>query len=245
MKAYLTATALDERERERMITEHMPIARRIALRLARNTSLSSQADDVVSVAMMGLVEAANRYDPKNGEPFGAFAQKRIRGAVLDELRRKDVLPRRVRRKVKEAGEIQRRIEQEQGRPAEDEEVAQALGISLGEYHTDLEQAANISFVDLDGDDRLVERLSSAESSKTPADLVETRQQAKMLKDALQRIPERDAKVLALYYVEEFTYSEIAALLEVSAPRVCQLHARALTRLRAELSKQIEDEEAAA
>lgn len=245
MKAYLTATALDERERERMITEHMPIARRIALRLARNTSLSSQADDVVSVAMMGLVEAANRYDPKNGEPFGAFAQKRIRGAVLDELRRKDVLPRRVRRKVKEAGEIQRRIEQEQGRPAEDEEVAKALGISLGEYHTDLEQAANISFVDLDGDDRLVERLSSAESSKTPADLVETRQQAKMLKDALQRIPERDAKVLALYYVEEFTYSEIAALLEVSAPRVCQLHARALTRLRAELSKQIEDEEAAA
>lgn len=244
MKAYLTSSALADRERDKLITEHMPVARRIALRLARNTSLSGQTDDVVSVAMMGLVEAANRYDPKNGEPFGAFAQKRIRGAVLDELRRRDVLPRRVRHKVKEAGEVQRRIEQKQGRAAEDEEVAKALGISLDEYHSNLEAAANISFVDLDGEDRLAERLSSEETAKTPADLAETRQNSRMLKDALRRIPERDAKVLALYYVEEFTYAEIASLLEVSAPRVCQLHARALTRLRAELSH-LEDEEAAA
>lgn len=245
MKAYLTVSALDERERERLITEHMPMARRIALRLARNTSLSGQSDDVVSVAMMGLVEAANRYEPKNGEPFGAFANKRVRGAVLDELRRRDALPRNLRKRVKQAGEVQRRLEHEHGRPAEDEEVAAVLGISLDTYHTELGEAANVSFVDLDGEDRLAERLTSESSAKTPAELVEKRQQAEMLKRALTEIPSRDAKILALYYVEEFTYSEIASLLEVSAPRVCQLHARALTRLRAELGKLIEGEEAAA
>lgn len=244
MRAYVAVSAVDERERSRLITEHIEMARRIALRIARNTSLSSQKDDVVSVAMTGLVEAANRYEPTRGEPFGAFAQKRIRGAVLDELRRHDVLSRRTRHKVKEAGEVQRRIEHRTGRPAEDEEVAEQLGISLVDYHTDLEAASRISFVDLDGDDHLAERLSSEASAQTPADHAEQHQRAALLRDALKRIPERDARILALYYVEEFTYAEIAGLLKVSAPRVCQLHTRALTRLRAELVDLVQEEEAA-
>lgn len=244
MRSYVAVSALDERERNRMITEHIEMARRIALRMARNTSLSSQKDDVVSVAMTGLVEAANRFEPTRGEPFGAFAQKRIRGAVLDELRRRDALPRRVRHKVKQAGEVQRRIEHRMGRAAEDEEVAAELGMSLVDYHSDLEAAANISFVDLDGEDRLAERLTSEASAETPADVAEQRQRAHFLRDALKSIPERDARILALYYVEEFTYAEIAGLLKVSAPRVCQLHARALTRLRAELSDALQEPEAA-
>ncbi len=243
MRAYLATSALDERQRKNLITEHVEMARRIALRMARNTSLSSHKDDVVSVAMMGLVEAANRYDTTRGEPFGAFAQKRIRGAVLDELRRRDVLPRRVRHKVKEAGEVQRRIEQEEGRPAEDEEVARALGMSLVDYHCDLEAAANISFVELDADDRLAEFLTYDDAAPSPAELAERRQRAGFLKGALRRIPERDARILSLYYVEEFTYSEIAGLLGVSAPRVCQLHSRALTRLRAELADLVQEEAA--
>lgn len=243
MRAYAATSALDERQRKTLITEHVEMARRIALRMARNTSLSSHKDDVVSVAMMGLVEAANRYDSTRAEPFGAFAQKRIRGAVLDELRRRDVLPRRVRHKVKEAGEVQRRIEQENGRPAEDEEVAQALGMSLVDYHCDLEAASNISFVELDADDRLAEFLTVDESAPSPAELVERRQRAGFLRGALRSIPERDARILSLYYVEEFTYSEIAGLLGVSAPRVCQLHARALTRLRAELADLVQEEAA--
>lgn len=241
MRAYAQTSTLSEVERERMIADHIEMARRIALRLARNTSMSSEKDDVVSVAMMGLVESANRYEPRNGEPFGAFAQRRIRGAVLDELRRRDVLPRRVRKRVKEAGEIQRRIEHAKGAAAEDEEVAGALGISVDEYRSELTAVSNISFVDLDGEDRLYERLSSEQSARTPLESAEKQEQAMLLKTALRRIPERDARVLALYYVEEFTYSEIAALLEVSAPRVCQLHARALTRLRAELSALVEGE----
>ena len=235
MRAYAQVSALSESERDRLITDHIEMARRVALRLARNTSMSTERDDVVSVAMMGLVESANRYEPRNGEPFGAFAQRRIRGAVLDELRRRDVLPRRVRKRVKQAGEIQRKIEHEKGGAAEDEEVAAALGITLTEYQGELEAASNISFVDLDGEDRLYERLSSEYSARTPHDNAERGEQALLLKTALRSIPERDARILSLYYVEEFTYSEIAGLLEVSAPRVCQLHARALTRLRAELA----------
>lgn len=240
MRAYAQVSALSEAERERLITDHIEMARRIALRLARNTSMATERDDVVSVAMMGLVESANRYEPRNGEPFGAFAQRRIRGAVLDELRRRDVLPRRVRKRVKQAGEVQRKIEHEKGGAAEDEEVAQALGVTVEAYRSDLEAASNISFVDLDGEDRLYERLSSEASARTPHDNAEKLEQAVLLKTALKAIPERDARILALYYVEEFTYSEIASLLEVSAPRVCQLHARALTRLRAELASLVED-----
>lgn len=240
MRAYAQVSVLSERERERLITEHIELARRIALRIARNTSMSTQRDDVVSVAMMGLVEAANRFEPSHGEPFSAFAQRRIRGAVLDELRRRDHLSRRTRQKVKEAGRVAKRIEADEGRPAEDAEVAAELGMSLDDYRRDLEEAASISFVDLDADDGLADRLTN-DHSRSPFELAEKRQQAGLLKRALRKIPERDAKILALYYVEEFTYSEIAQVLEVSAPRVCQLHSRALTRLRAELTDLAEAE----
>ncbi len=233
MKAYAHASALAEEARSRLITENVPMARRMALRLARHTSLARQPEDVVSTAMVGLIEAANRYEPSHGEPFAAFAQQRIRGAVLDELRRRDALPRRLRKKVKQAGLVAKKLEAETGKVPEDEDVARALGISGEDYQEILEAATQISFLDLNGEDDLEGRLRVEDPAGTPEDRASHNQDKSRLVAALKQLPERDAQILQLYYVEEFTYSEIAGLLGVSSPRVCQLHGRALARLRAE------------
>jgi len=239
VRAYAQTTLLSDAERESLIAEHLDMARRVALRMARNTPHARTPDDLVSTAVMGLVEAANRFEPTHGEPFAAFALKRVRGAVLDELRRQDALPRRVRSLVKKAGETARRIEQTKGRPAEDSEVASALGVDLDEYYQHLETASNLSFIELDEHEGLGSTLVHT-GDLTPLQCVERAELVKIVKKGLTKIPERDAQLLALYYVEEFTYSEIGKVLGVSAPRVCQLHSRALTRLRAEVDTAMED-----
>ena len=235
MRAYASVTAKSTAERNRLIAEFAPMARRVALRVARRTPSWIASEDLVSAAMVGLAEAAERYDSARGEPFVAFATKRVRGAVLDELRRGDPLSRSARRSARQLGETMRTLEQRLGRPPEDHEVAAALGIDVEEYQDELAMLTHISTVGLE----VAESGSAgaiADAGLSPAGELERAQTLANLTHALKALAPRDAQILALYYNEEFTYAEIGALLGVTESRVCQLHGRALARLRAAVEK---------
>lgn len=227
MKGYGRPAAGDH-SRDRLIAEHAEMARRIALRIARRAPTSISPDDLVGAAHVGLTEACDRYDPDRGEPFVAFAEKRIRGAVLDELRRGDPLSRRDRWAARRVGAALRVLEMRLGRPPEDEEVAAELGVSIEEYRNDLEELPRLSFVSL-GDNEV-----GADAGPGPESQLSRIEAIARVRAALDRLPARDAQLLSLYYVEEFSYAEIGEVLGVSESRICQLHARALARLRVEL-----------
>ncbi|MCK6547719.1 RNA polymerase sigma factor FliA [Myxococcota bacterium] len=237
MKPY-ARPMLRDAAKEKLIAEHAGMARRIALRLARRVPSWISKEDLVATAMLGLTEAADRYDEARGEPFVAFAEQRIRGAVLDELRRGDILPRRLRVTARNVGETIRRLEQELQRDPEDDEIAKALGVGVEEYHQELEVLSHVSFVELD--EVAVDRSNPEAAESSPYALVEQKELITRVKAAIDKLPERDAMILSLYYVEAFTYVEIGEVLEVSESRVCQLHSRALARLRVELDTKKED-----
>lgn len=225
MRGYAQATVRDP-ARERLIVEHYEMARRIAVRVARRAPRNVREDDLVGAALVGLTEASDRFDAGRGEPFVAFAEKRIRGAVLDELRRGDPLSRRDRWAARRVGAMQRQLEQAYGRPAEDEEVAAALGVTIEKYRSDLEALPHCAFVELG------EQHAGIDPRPSPADATEVAEARRRVRACLEHLPERDAVLLSLYYVEELTYAEIGEVLGVSESRVCQLHGRALARLRA-------------
>jgi RNA polymerase sigma factor for flagellar operon FliA len=226
MRGYAQPTA-PSAERNKLIAEHVEMARRIALRVARRVPEWMSYDDLIASAMVGLTEAADRYDDSRTEPFLSFAEHRIRGAVLDELRRGDIMPRRARQNARKVGQTIQALERKLGRPPEDEEVAKALDIPLDEYKEDLEQLTHVAVVSISP--QLLQTHADAEPD------VETQMQraqlSKALRDGLKQLPERDATILSLYYIEEVNYGEIAQLLGITESRVCQLHGRAIARLR--------------
>jgi RNA polymerase sigma factor for flagellar operon FliA len=230
MRAY-TQTA-DRAARDRLIAENIEVAKRITLRVARRCPDWMSTDDLIAAGLLGLAEAADRYDTSRGEPFVAFAEKRIRGAVLDELRRGDIMPRRVRARAREVGRTIRELEQKLGRDPDDHEIAAELGVDVAEYRDNLEMLTHVSVGSFESLPGIHERLSTDDASPEAATF--KAQALAAVRGALERMPERDVLILNLYYDEEFTYAEIGELLGVTASRICQLHARAITRLRVEI-----------
>jgi len=229
MKAYARVAAPGCEFRDHLIQEHMEMARRIARRVARRVPAWLNEEDLIAAGFIGLTQAAARFEPTHGEPFIAFAEKRIRGAVFDELRRGDMLPRRVRAASRKVSEAIRKLEHALGRGPDDHEVAAELGVSLAEYREDLEMLTHLSFVDIDGDQRA--ESFGAECRISPADEAETAERVAHLRAALSKLETRDAQLLSLYYIEELKYTEIADVLGITESRVCQLHGRALVRMR--------------
>lgn len=222
--------------RDGLILDHMEMARRIACRLARRLPPSITLEEVVAAAVLGLAEAASRFDGNRGEPFEAFAAPRIRGAVLDELRRGDPLPRRRRSMARKIGETIRRIEGQKGRAAEEEEVAEELGVSLEQYHGELEGLTHMALVELD--DRTVSVDPHEEEGRahllSPLSLVERADLREAVVEMLKSLPEKQAMVMSLYYDQELTFAEIAQVIGVTESRVCQIHTKVVCRLRAML-----------
>jgi len=232
MRAY-TQQAKPNSRRDDLIVAHVDVARRIALRVARRVPDWISVDDLVAAGMMGLAEAAHRFDEDRGEPFVAFAEKRIRGAVLDELRRGDIMPRRIRTKARQVGRAIRELEQKLGRPPEDEEVAEALEVSVQEYRENLSKLSHVAVVEVTPEIARSEAYSTGDEV-SPRAHAERSEMLRLIEEGLHRLEERDALILSLYYNEQFTYTEIGGILEVSESRVCQLHSRALARLRVEI-----------
>lgn len=219
---------------DELVRAHLVLVKRIAYHLVSRLPASVQVDDLIQAGLIGLLEAAAHYDPSHGASFETYAGIRVRGAMLDEIRRYDWVPRSVHRKARAVAEAMREVEQAQGRDAEDAEVARAMGISLEEYHQILRDASASKLFSIDGEEG--ESISDTLSDDRPgpetqlADADFRRQMA----TAIGGLPERERLVLALYYDEELNLKEIGQVLGVSESRVCQIHSQALLRLRARM-----------
>ncbi len=235
--AYETAAVENHDDQERMIREHSELVRRIAYHLIARLPATTEVEDLIQSGMMGLLEAARNFDPSRGASFATFAGIRIRGAMIDEVRRHDWTPRSVHQKHRQVTQAINEIENETGRHAEPAQVAERLGISLDDYYDIVRDSAVSKLYSLDEsvDDATQSRRILSENAVTPDDAVEEDQFRQEIANEIRRLPEREQLVLSLYYERELNLQEIGAVLGVSESRVCQIHGQALVRLRARMA----------
>lgn len=214
---------------DQLIVDHAHIARRIALKVARRCPDHVEREDLVAAGMMGLTEAALRYDVARAEPFIGFAERRIRGAVLDELRRGDLLSRRARKLARTVKTAIRTIEAN-GDIATEQAIADALGVSIAYYQRELASLANAELESID--DEFATK--QAGTAIAPDEAAEKSRLLQSVRDGLAKLDTRDAQVLSLHFLEELSYTEVGAVLGITPSRVCQLVARAMERLRAHI-----------
>ncbi len=218
--------------RNQLISQHADMARRIALKMARRCPTWVAREDLVAAGLLGLTEAARRYDDSRSEAFVPFAEQRIRGAVLDELRRGDLLPRRVRQTARKLAAIIRKIEAAGDKPT-DQAIADAMGVSLDTYRADLAYLVNVDVESIDGNAKaLVDR------DAAPDELASYREKLRQVNGALSLLEARDATLLSLYYLEELTFQQIASSLGITPSRACQLLWRAVERVRVRLGDRV-------
>lgn len=234
MKAYAAQLKRPDKERDALISQHVEIARRISMRIARRCPDWIAREDLIAAGMLGLTEAAERYDVTKHEAFLPFAEKRIRGAVLDELRRGDIMPRRARQMARKIGHTIEALEKQTGSRPDDEAIASALNVSVDEYRTDLEHLVHVTVGALDDGDDGSGALPGMDAS--PEAEAGRREAMRRVRAALPKLEQRDLLVMSLYYIEELTYAEIGQVLQVTTARVCQLHGRAIARLRTEIER---------
>lgn len=231
-KAQAAAGATDA-----LVMRHAELVKRIAYHLAGRLPASVEAADLIQAGMLGLLEAAANYTADRGASFETYAGIRIRGAMLDALRKLDWAPRSVHRKARAAAQAVREIEAQFGREARDVEIAERMGVPLEEYHKIAQDAASCRIASLDdasGDeDSLLGRVED-ESADPFRDATQEGFRG-ALTAAIRELPERERLVMSMYYDDELNLKEIGAVLKVTESRVCQLHGQALVRLKARLA----------
>ncbi|AQU84614.1 MAG: RNA polymerase sigma factor FliA [Halomonas sp.] len=227
-------TAQGRIKQSELLTQYMPLVRRQALTLQVRLPASIELDDLIQAGMVGLLEALSRFDAAQGATFATFASQRIRGAMMDELRTRDWLPRSVRRSARAMDSAVRRLEQQLGRAPEEHEIARELGVPLSEYQqllNDTNSGQLLPFEELGTDSG---ESASGGASNVPFDQLLDSQQRQTLIDAIEALPEREKLLMALYYQEEMNLKEVGVVLGVTESRVSQLHSQAVSRLRARL-----------
>jgi len=228
--------------RDRLILEFAPLIKYIAQKIAARLPANIELDDLISSGVIGLMDAIEKYDSSRDNKFKTYAEFRIRGAILDELRAQDWVPRSVRDKAKQLERCYSKIEQQKGRQATDEEVCAELGISQDEYHDMLNQVRSVSLLSYDDisnfskqDKRALHGYGETTSkSATPFSEVNVAHFKKMVADSINDLPEKQRLVLSLYYYEDLNLKEIGKVLEVTESRVSQLHTQAILRLKGRL-----------
>ncbi|HZU65938.1 MAG TPA: FliA/WhiG family RNA polymerase sigma factor [Ktedonobacteraceae bacterium] len=227
--------------REELIAAYAPLARYVVGRLGIPSTSLLEADDLLSYGMIGLINAIDRYDPARGIRFEAFATSRIRGAVIDQLRTLNWLPRSAVARVRQIEQALAQLEQHYGRPATEVEAAKALNVSLDRYRQMLLEAGAM-ILSLDAPLGAVAQqenegalslgdLIEDHSTPDPLEQAEKHEMLQLLSTTIDQLPERERLLLSLYYQEELTMKEISKIMGVSESRVCQLHMQAILRLR--------------
>jgi len=227
-------------EKNQYVVQYAPLVKRIAYHLMARLPASVQVDDLIQVGMIGLLDAASNYDDTQGAQFETYAVQRIRGAMLDELRQCDWLPRSARKTLRQIETAMNALEQRVCRAPTEREVADELHVSLDDYQQMLLDARGcqlLHYEDLQGgeDEDFFERHCADDSSEPFAKLQDGRFRAKLI-EAIGILPEREKLMMAMYYEEELNLREIGEVLGVSESRVCQLHSQAMARLRSKLKE---------
>jgi len=218
-----------------LVQRYAPIVKRIAHHLMGRLPATVQLDDLIQAGMVGLLEAAKKYDGSKGASFETYAGIRIRGAMLDDVRKEDWAPRSVHRNARRISEAVRAVEARKGRDAQDIEVAEQMGVSLDEYYGYLQDSASARLFALDDLNDGDESTGINAIQGRPLDEVQQAHFKKSLAQAISSLPDRERLVLALYYKEELNLKEIGAVLGVSESRVSQIHSQAALRLRSRLT----------
>ena len=226
--------------REKILLEYAPLVKVVAGRLSMYLGYNVEYEDLVGYGIFGLIDAVDKFDYMKEVKFETYASLRIRGSILDQIRKMDWIPRTIRQKQKKIETVIREIEQETGHAASDEEIAKALGITDEEY---LDWQSQMKITGLVSLNEYMEQGSdvpqdagrhTASRFAGPEESIEKEELAKVLGEALTLLTEKEQKVITLYYYEELTLKEISNILEVSESRISQLHTRALQKMRAKM-----------
>lgn len=229
--------------RDKFIRQYMPLVKYVAGKLAVGMPGSVEFDDLVGFGQFGLLDAIEKFDPGKNVKFKTYAVTRIRGAIFDELRQLDWVPRSVRQKSREIEDTIVELESKLGRTATDDEIAEKLGVSKSEYQQTVMKVSGTSVLSLndvwysgnDNDHMSIGDSIESPSSLNPDVIAEREEIRKIIIEAINELPEKEKMVIVLYYHEDLTFKEIGQVLEVSESRISQLHTKANLRLRAKLT----------
>ena len=229
--------------REKIILEYAPLVKVVAGRLSMYLGYSVEYDDMVSYGVFGLIDAIDKFDMAKEVKFETYASLRIRGAILDQIRKMDWIPRTLRQKQKKMEMACQKLEAEHGRPGTEEELANELEISVEELINWQNQTKIDNLISLDeyleqGSEAKVEGTTSSHFEQ-PEKVIEREELKTLLAETLESLTENERKVILFYYYEELTLKEISKILEVSESRISQLHTKALQKMRAKLGNNVE------
>jgi RNA polymerase sigma factor for flagellar operon FliA len=230
-------------KRDKLINEHLPHVKRIVYRIASHLPSNVEIDDLINSGIIGLIEAAERYDPKRDNKFMTYAMFRIEGAVLSELRSRDFLSRSNRRKSRDLEKAYLKLEQKLAREVTDEEVANEMGVELEEFHR-IRSMSSISFIKFEeigcslkqDKENLMDYLVNGNTDDALT-LTRMREMEAAVARAIEQLPEKEKLVISLYYWDELTMKEIGKVLDITESRVSQIHSKAIIHLRAKLRKE--------
>jgi len=242
-------STVEPKIKEQIIIEYAPLVRFIAQKIASRLPPNIELDDMISCGVIGLMDAIEKFDPSRDNKFKTYAEFRIRGAILDELRSQDWVPRSVREKAKLVERAYAKLEKELGRPATDEEMCEELLISMDEFHELINKSKSVSLLNIEdaaamskGDKKLMVSLMETSRSANPQSAVGYKKAQEIIKDGIKGLPEKQRLVLSLYYFEDLNLKEIGQVLDVTESRVSQLHTQAILKLKAKLKNQFESHE---
>lgn len=233
---------LTQQKRDDLVLAYAPLIKYIATRLASRLPSHVSLDDLISCGIIGLIDAITKFDLSKNVQFKTYAEFRIKGAMLDELRAIDWVPRSIRNKITSLEHAYDTIEQKLGRPAKDEEVAQLLHLDLDSFHKLLDETKSVSFIDIELLKQKAPEITGGiaallgDSECDPFAALSYTQVRDLLAQAVSQLPEKEKLTVSLYYFEELTMKEIGEVLGYTESRISQMHSKAVLRLRTKLKK---------
>ena len=237
------AEPLSAEKRNELILTYTPLIKYIAARLAARLPAQVSLDDLISCGIIGLIDAINKFDISKNVQFKTYAEFRVKGAMLDELRALDWVPRSIRRKTTDLEKAYADIEKQVGRPATDEEVAQTMGLALDDFYKLLDETKSVTFMDIEflrqktteaNDPTLAETF--AMDDRDPFMAINLSQIRELIANAISDLPDKEKLTISLYYQDELTMKEIGEVMGYTESRISQMHSKAMFRLRAKLKK---------
>ncbi len=230
---------LDATSRDALFEEHLPLVKIIAHHVSLRLPPGKSVDDLMQVGMIGLLEASRAYEGNQGAEFKSYASIRIRGAIIDELRRDSWMPRSVQQKSRKLSKAIKAVENRTGETATDREIAAELGMSTSEYAEVLETVAGCTVFSLEDQ---TEQLDAEQEEDLPLSMVEDESTRKVLAEVIESLPQQEQMVVVLYYNKGLNLREISEVLDVSESRVCQVHSQAVSRIRTRMRSKYDEDD---